>query len=909
MSRQIQNLETDEVFAVLGSRPEGLSGPEVGERRREVGANTLEARRRLWWLASLARQFTNFFTLLLLVAAAICFVADTLQPGERMDLLGWALSGVAILNALFSFVQEFRAERAMEELRKFLPQRVTVRRGGAEAEIRADELVPGDVLLVREGDRVPADARLVEAHQLLVNNAPLTGESRPVARVDAAVDQRLAESANLLFAGCEVLRGSGVAVVFATGLRTEFGKIATLSHEVRRVPSPLERQTARMVRILTVIATVMGLAFFAFGVLSGRPLWVNLVFMMGIIVANVPEGLLPTFTLSLAVASLRMARRNVLVKSLNAVEALGAVHVICTDKTGTLTLNRLAVSRIVGTDGNDDVGTDGTDDGADDGARTDFLACALIASAVDATANGFSGDPLDVAVAEALAEAGGSVDAIASRRLRAFAFDAEKRRSAGLAAADDGDGALFAVKGAWEALRPMISHREGADGAPIAADDEGLAAADAAVHRLASQGHRVIAVACRRLAQAPPEDAGQDDLERDLVLKGFLGLEDPIRAEVPDAVARCRSAGIRVLMVTGDHPDTARAVARRIGLLGREAPPGASCLTGDELARLRERDLVERLRQGACVFARTTPEQKMKIVAALHELDLVVAVTGDGVNDAPALRAADVGIAMGVGGTDVAREAAQVILLDDNFASIVAGVEQGRTIFANIRKFTNYVLVSNGPEILPFLLYMLLPVPLALTVIQILSIDLGTDIVPSMALGQEPPEPDTMDRPPRDRDQALLDWPLIAHSYLFLGLIEAAFALSLFFWVLVDGGWSWGRELAAGDPLYRSATGITLAAIVLMQIGNLFGRRSRYGSGLDAGALRNPLLIAGVGFEIAFSWAILYFPPVAAVLGTGPVAIEVYAAAWAGPPLIFLLDDLRKRIAVARAARAGATDR
>jgi sodium/potassium-transporting ATPase subunit alpha len=889
MARQIQNLAADEVFAFLGSRPEGLSGHEIDERRREVGPNSLEVKRRLWWLASLARQFTNFFSLLLDISAAICFVANTLQPGENMDVLGWALLGVSVLNALFSFVQEFRAERAMEELRKFLPQRVAVRRDGADVEIAADELVPGDVLVVREGDRVPADARLVEAHDLLVNNAPLTGESRPIALVDDAVDARLTESANILFAGCGVLRGSGLAAVFATGFRTEFGKIATLSHEVRRVHSPLEKETARMVRVLTVIAVAMGLVFFAYGVFSGRSLWVNLVFMMGIIVANVPEGLLPTFTLSLAVASLRMARRNVLVKGLNAVEALGAVHVICTDKTGTLTLNRLAVSRVVGAGGGEDI-----DDG---NTRASFLECALIASEVREGEDGLSGDPLDVAIAEALGETGGSAEAVMSRQIRTFAFDAEKRRSAGLA--EDGKGRVFAVKGAWEALKPMIASVDRDDDTPVAADDNTLAAAEAAVHRLASDGYRVIALACRRLDAAPPDDAEQDGLEKDLVLRGFLGLEDPIRPEVPEAVSRCHSAGIRVMMITGDHPDTAQAVARRIGLLAEDPPPEGRCLTGDDLAGLRERDLVERIEHGACVFARTTPEQKMKIVAALHELDLVVAVTGDGVNDAPALKAADVGIAMGRSGTDVAREAAQVILLDDNFASIVAGVEQGRTIFTNIGKFTNYVLVSNGPEILPYLIFMLFPVPLALTVIQILAIDLGTDIVPSMALGQEPPEPDTMKRPPRNRDQRLLSWPLIAHSYLFLGLIEAAFALTLFFWVLVDGGWTYGHDLAAGDPLYRSATGITLSAIILMQIGNLFGRRSRYGTGIDTAAFGNPLLIAGVGFEIVFSWAILYFPPLGAVLGTGPVAVEVYAVAWAGPPLIFLLDYLRKRVAKA----------
>ena len=906
MAHQIHNLAAGEVFRHLQSRPEGLDAEEVEERRREVGSNSLYVERKLCWLGSLGRQFTNFFTLLLFMSATICFVANHLQPGENMDILGGALLGVAVLNAVFSFVQEFRAERAMEALRKFLPQKVMVRRSGEETQIQADDLVPGDVLLVREGDRIPADARLVEVGDLLVNNAPLTGESKAVALTTEAETVRITDSANLVFAGCSVLRGSGLAVVFATGLRTEFGKIATLSHEVRRSRSPIEKETAHMVRILTIIAVAMGLGFFAYGVFTGRSLWVNLVFMMGIIVANVPEGLLPTFTLSLAVGSLRMARRNVLVKGLNAVEALGAVHVICTDKTGTLTLNRLAVSRVI-------AAGEGTDLAGD--ARSRCLELALVASEARATDNGFSGDPLDVAVADAFGESGGSVGDVLSSQIRAFAFDTDARRAGGIA--EHGDRAVLAIKGAWETLRPLITHMErGSGGEPTAAGERELEQADRVVHRLASDGYRVIAVAHRVLDARPPVDARRDDLETDLVLAGFLGLEDPIRPEVPEAVARCRSAGIQVMMITGDHPDTALSVARRTGIidskggdaeLNAERPspdvPDSVCVTGDELADMRERDLVDRLRAGARVFARTTPEQKMKIVGALHEMDLVVAVTGDGVNDAPALKAADVGIAMGKSGTDVAREAAQVILLDDNFASIVSGVEQGRTIFANIRKFTNYVLVSNGPEILPYLLFILFPVPLALTVIQILSIDLGTDIVPSMALGQEPPEPDTMEQPPRDREQELLTLPLMAHSYLFLGLIEAAFALTLFFWVLFDGGWQWGQELAASDPLYRAATGITLASIVLMQIGNLFGRRSRYGLGIDRAAFSNPLLVVGVVFEMVFSWGILYFPPLNVVLGTAPVAWEVYAVAWLGIPLIFGLDYARKRIALPRHGR------
>jgi len=368
-------------------------------------------------------------------------------------------------------------------------------------------------------------------------------------------------------------------------------------------------------------------------------------------------------------------------------------------------------------------------------------------------------------------------------------------------------------------------------------------------------------------------------------------------------VAKCQTAGIGMIMITGDHPITAEAIARRAGMVDESIAYGKATITGAQLVDMRSADVVDCLQSGISVFARTTPEQKMKIVNALHQMDKVVAVTGDGVNDAPALKSADVGIAMGLSGTDVAREGAQVILLDDNFASIVAGIEEGRTIFANIRKFTNYVLVSNGPEIVPYLIYMLFPVPLALTVIQILSIDLGTDIIPSMALGQEKPDPETMRQPPRSRDTGLLNLSMIAHSYGFLGLIEAAFSMSLFFWVLDAGGWVWGQDMTTGDPVYRAATGIALSSIVLMQIGNLFGRRSQYGSGIDKAAATNTLLVIGVTFEIIFSWAILYAPSVNQILGTGPVDVSIYAVAWLGVPLIFCLDYARKRIAWRRAGR------
>ena len=884
---QIQHLTTEQVFTALHSSPQGLTQSEANERLNEIGRNSVEVRDP-WRLArSLLRQLSNFFTLLLFASAAICFVAERLQPGQSMAVLGWALGGVALLNALFSFIQEYRAEKAMAALRQFLPPQVEVVRAGQTITLLAEQLVPGDLLLLKEGDQVPADARLVSAEGLLVNNAPLTGEAQPVALSAEPCSGRLVESSNIAFAGCLVLRGSALTLVFATGLRTEFGKLAHLTQAIRRAPSPLERQTAHMVRVLTIIAVSLGFSFFLYGVLSGRPLWVNLVFMMGIIVANVPEGLLPTFTLALAMGSLRMARKNVLVTSLNAVEGLGAVQVICTDKTGTLTRNQLAVSRLTA--------PFDAADRSDPAFRKQLLQLARCASEVRRGEHGLSGDPLDVAIAAALQQEAPEATAQTLEAEQHFPFDVEKKRAAGVGRID-GEW-MFTVKGAWEVLRPLLTEIDNATGDNQPATAADLDRAEATVTALASSGLRVIAVAYRRLSDTDPADADQQQLEQQLILAGFLAIEDPLRDEVPAAIASCQTAGIEVILITGDHPETALSIAARCGIVA-EKEGEKLVITGSVLEGLSEDALEAELEKGVRIFARTSPAQKMKIVMALKNLGKVVAMTGDGVNDAPALKAADVGIAMGKSGTDVARAAAQIILLDDNFASIVAGVEEGRTVFLNIRKFTNYVLVSNGPEILPYLLYVLLPVPLALTVIQILSIDLGTDIIPSMALGQEPPEPETMQQPPREREFHLLSRGLVLHSYLFLGLLEALWSLALFFYVLLAGGWRYGVELSPADPLYRSATGIALATILLMQIGNLLGRRYRLHSGLDRGIFRNRLLLTGILIQIIFSWGLLYLQPLQKILGTGPVGWQTYLFAWLGIPLIFGADYLRKRLFV-----------
>jgi sodium/potassium-transporting ATPase subunit alpha len=793
----------------------------------------------------------------------------------------------------------------MEALKKFLPHLVEVCRDGLIKRISAAEIVPGDVVVLSEGDKIAADLRIITADGLMIDNAPLTGESAAIRLTAKMQDKSLEECENIAFAGCTVVKGGGRGVVFATGLRTRFGRIAQLSQTIRRTSSPLEREISRMIRILTTIACTMGFLFFLYGVISGKPLWMNLVFMMGIIVANVPEGLLPTLTLALVMGSLRMAHKNVLVTSLNAVEALGAVHVICTDKTGTLTLNQLTITRIV---------EPRSGKSMDAVQQQQLTTLALAACDVRQSADQLLGDPLDVAVAQKwLALDEKKLAAAQQQVLRSYAFDVEKRRSGGIV--KQGEQSFFVVKGAFEAIRPMVTTVGMEAGTGQATElAQQLASSEAVMQQLAAQGLRVIALAYRPLsateladvvarAESTADESEAECLEHSLILAGFIGIEDPVRPEVTPAVVKCQAAGIEVLMITGDHPATALAVAGKAGIV----EPGCTThLTGEALKQLTVTALVEQLRMGVRVFARTTPEQKMKIVTALKHMDKVVAMTGDGVNDAPALRAADIGIAMGKMGTDVARESAQIILLDDNFASIVDGIEEGRTVFENMKKFTSYVLVSNGPEILPYLLYIVLPVPLALNIIHILSIDLGTDLVPSMGLGQEPADPEVMRKPPRQPSESLLSKQLMLRSYCFLGLIEGLWSIFLFFSVLISGGWHYGEPLAATTPLHQAATGITLSTILLMQIGNLVGRRFEFRSGLDLGLLRNRLLFAGILIQIVLSWAILYWPPLARALNTGPVAPEIYGLAWLGIGLIFTIDYLRKMLVKRRGLKGTA---
>ncbi|MFN7086529.1 MAG: cation-translocating P-type ATPase [Burkholderiales bacterium] len=881
---RITRLSVDHAFASLRSAPEGLSSAEAARRLAEYGPNRIEeiAREPLWLKG--ARQFTHFFALILLFAAGLAFVAETHGPGEGMATLGWTIVGVVAVNGAFAFWQEYRAELAVAALKALLPREVTVRRDGVASRVGAEALVPGDVILLQEGDDVPADCRVVEAHGVRVNIATVTGESLPKAlTAEPAAQDDLLKSRNVLLAGTSLVSGTATALVFATGARTEFGKIAHLTQTAREPPSPLQQEITRLSRLIALLALVLGVVFFAIGQMLGLGFEQNFLFAIGIIVANVPEGLLPTVTLALALATQRMARRNALIRHLPAAEALGAATVIVTDKTGTLTENRMrAVSACFA--------------GAiyelaaltrEEIARyAPFFEIARHCHSLrEVGRNGAAvllGDPMEIALVEMAERATGPGPRAPLRD--ELPFDADRKR---MSTVHEGAAeCMLYCKGAVEQVLPLctrvLAPRQGAS----VAMNEALAREFlAAQEEMAERGLRVLALAYRALDARVPRERW----ETSLTLAGLVGLHDPPRPEVPQAIATCRAAGIRVIMVTGDHPHTARAVARDIGLAASPA-----VVLGEALSRLTDTQLQLALDTPEILFARVTADQKMRIVEALKRKGHVVAVTGDGVNDAPALRRADIGIAMGVVGTDVARGAADMVLLDDNFASIVAAVEEGRTVFQNIRKFLTYILSSNIPEIVPYLAFVLLRIPLPLTVIQILAVDLGTDLLPALALGAEKPAPDTMQLPPRRRDERLMSWPLVARAYLWLGAIEAAAAMAAFFFVLGAGDWHYGEPLAGNAPLYLQATTACLAAIVVMQVVNVFLCRDPRRSAFAAGSRHNKLILFGIFWELALTAAIVYSPPGNAAFGTAPLAPEAWLFMLPFAAAMLALEEARK---------------
>ena len=931
------SLAAPDVYAALGTTPDGLTAAEAASRGTRLGPNALPHVPGRPLASRLAANFTHVMALLLWVGGVVGFVAG-------MPQLGLAIWLVNVINGMFSFWQEYKAEKATAALARLLPLQVRLVRDGVEQMVGAERVVPGDVVLLAEGDHVSADARLIEEAELRLDQSTLTGESDSVRKTaDAVLDTAVAEPElrDLVFAGTSVAAGTGRAVVFAIGAATAFGRIAYLTQSVRDELSPLQKELGQATRVVTVLALGIGTVFFALSVaLAHIGPSESFIFAMGMVVAFVPEGMLPLVTLSLAMATQRMAGRNALIKRLSAVETLGCTTVICTDKTGTLTQNEMTVRRIwlpgvafevsgigYAPDGEirpEEAGSAAGNGGTGGGPRSDDLTELLRASVLcnDARlvppdpATGEDrwtalGDPTEAALIVA-ARKGGFDPAAAARempRLRELPFDSRRKRMTTLHALR-GDGtrptgsnpvraagarqpAIAYVKGApGEVLARCISMR--VDGRDRTLDEAARAAVLAANDGYARAGLRVLSVARREL-EVEPDEARVDDIEAGLTLLGLVAMHDPPRPEVAAAVATCHRAGIRVVLVTGDYGLTAESIARRIGIIRGDV----RLVTGTELDAMSDEALGRTLAEEV-VFARVSPEHKLRVVAALQALGHVVAVTGDGVNDAPALKKADIGVAMGLAGTDVAKEAADMILTDDNFASIVNAVEEGRGVYAAIRKFVGYIFTSNAPEAWPFILFAFSGgrIPVALPVMQILAIDLGTDMAPALALGSEPPEPGIMDRPPRSLHDHVITGGLLVRSLVYLGTIQSLAALAAFFLLFWTSGFA-GRwlDLPASGPVYEAATAMTLASIVMTQVGNLFAHRTERISVLSLGwrrLLGNPLVWLGIGAELALVVLLVYAPLANEVFGTAPFAPSYWLFLVAWVPALLVADELRK---------------
>lgn len=882
-----------EVMRLLRTSAAGLTEREAARRLIIDGPNELVRRGSSGRFRALARQFTHPLALLLIAAAALSLVNHSV-------LLAVAIGAVVILNAFVAFTQEIQAENAVEALAAFLPDRARVLRDGVRCDIEARQLVPGDVLLVEEGDRICADARLVEG-SIDVDLSMLNGESTSATRsaepADASVP--LLEARDLLFSGTTCTGGEASAIVTRTGMRTELGRIAALSEQTTQEPSPLERQVKRVAWLIGLVAMGAAVAFLPLGAAAGLTFGAAVSFSIGLLVANVPEGLLPTITLALAVGVRDLAQRGAVVKRLAAVETLGSTTVICTDKTGTLTENRMRVVKMWSGDGAFDVG-----DADLVTIASNVLQAAIETGAMCTTAelgsdgNAPLGDPTELALLRLARSIGREVapDERTSSRRVLFHFDTRRKRMSTL---NERDGELvLSLKGAPESVLPLCRSIADSDGSPRPLSDNVRKAAMDFVLQEATKGLRVLAIARRIWTGDIPRLDERDQVESDLCLEGLVAMIDPPREQVAAAILQAHRAGIRVHVITGDNGLTAAEIAREVGI----GLSGTQIITGDELDHLDEPALDELLQSGdEIIFARSSPETKLRITDALRALGEVVAVTGDGVNDAPALHRADIGVAMGRSGTDVAREAATMVLTDDNFATIVAAIEGGRRVYDNVRKFIVYIFTHTVPEVVPFLVFALSggAIPIPLTVMQILAIDLGTDTLPALALSRERPEPGIMDRPPRRQREKIIVRSMLIRSWGFMGVISAALVMGGYLYVLHAGGWHLHDATGPTSPLhhvYQQATTAVWLGIVACQVGTAFAVRAERVSLRAIGVFTNRLLLGGIAVALAFAFLIVYAPPFHEVFGTAALSPGQLVVLAPYPFIIWGADECRKAI-------------
>lgn len=858
----MKTMTLPELFLTFETSDKGLSAAEVSIRQHQHGFNTLPAIATTPWYSKLAAQFTHFFALLLWAAAAISFASAWIDPTSNMLPIGWAIVIVIVLNGGFGFYQEYRTEKSLEALRNMLPLKVRVSRDGAESLILASELVPGDIVLLEEGDKVPADMYLTHASDVWINESTLSGESELVSADSVGSDN----AKNILYSGTYVVKGEGRGLVFATGKESRYGAIAALTQRVESGVSHLQKEIAHISKVIAFTSLAIAGSLIVLSGFGENELWKTFLFSLGVLVALIPEGLLPTVTLSLAYGAQRMASKGFLVNGLGVIENLGAVTVIATDKTGTITQNKMEVAAWAEEEKQD--------------PSQELLDAALLCNRADAT----TGDPIE----QALFSFSSRYTDVLKRRIERpmvseYPFDYHLKRMSTIHSAQDG----FCVfcKGAPEVILTLCDEVYTANGKKKITSDEHqklIEKHDA----MAALGYRVIGFASRNSDVLP---TSRQEAESSLSFIGFIAMVDPLRDDIIAAVKLCHKAGIRLMMITGDHPLTAGAIGVSAGIISKVT----EVTTGEYLDKLPPSAIKHLLRRNH-VFARVSPEQKLSLVTLLKDMGETVAVTGDGVNDAPALKKADVGIAMG-SGTDVAKQSADAVLMDDHFATIVKAIEEGRTVYENIRRFITYMLSSNLPEAIPYIFFFALGLPLALPVALVLAIDLGTNILPGMALGAELPHKGLMNQPPHSRKERILTRNVYFRSFGFLGLLSAVMSMGLFWFYLNAHGWK-GESLSWSDPLYLQATTLTFAAIVFAQIGNGLSCRSRQESLFTIGWWSNRYYLIAVSIQLSVLGILIFLTPMGAIFATAPFDPIYWWAVISVMFIVLLAEESRKRM-------------
>ena len=846
----------------------GLNAQEALRRIRRYGPNTIPEHRQRSLTRIFVDQFTDFMILVLIGAAIVSGLL-----GERLDAL--AIFIIVVLNGIIGFVQEYRADRAMQALKKLATPTTRVRREQQVMPLSTLDLVPGDIVILEAGDLVPADLRLIEAVHLKVDESALTGESIPVDKQTNPLDDiklSLGDRRNMAYKGTLMTYGRGTGVVIGTGLQTELGQIATLLHKDEEIQTPLQQRLAVFGRRLALAVLAICVVLFAVGVLRGEPPVLMFLTAVSLAVAAIPEALPAVVTISLALGARKMAKKQALIRRLPAVETLGSVTYICSDKTGTLTQNSMRVEQIqvAGTLlGPPTKEQPAINDDLQNPIHLFFLALALNNDAKAQPEGPTLGDPTEVALHLAAIEAGYDKDTLEAThpRVQEIPFDSDRQCMTTLHRTPQG--IISFTKGSPEKLLPLCESMLTQTG-PVSLPTENLL--EQAEH-MANEGLRVLAVAYHHWDQAP-SDMSPPVVERQLTFLGFAGLMDPPREEAAQAVALCQTAGIKAVMITGDHPGTAKAIASRVGIIDQET----TVLTGQDLEHRSPADLAQ-LVEHTRVYARIAPAQKIAIVKALQARGEFVAMTGDGVNDAPALNQANIGIAMGRAGTDVAREASDLILLDDNFATIVTAVRDGRRIYDNIRKFVKYTMTSNSGEIWTIFLAPLFGLPIPLLPIQILWINLVTDGLPGLALAMEPEERKIMQRPPRPPDESIFAGGLWQHI-LWVGLLM--------------GGVSLVTEMGAYQANLDQWQTMVFTVLTLSQMGHVLSIRSEQDSFLRQGLLSNVWLLGAVLLTFALQMATIYVPFLNPIFHTMPLTLNQLGLCLLLSTVVFFAVELEK---------------